>query len=99
MRALIIILPALLMATPALAALPPHFQRQAELQAVVAVAADALGIANPIEAIELVAPDTFSVRGGTCTLTVNIVDKAVKQEPGWVGPRQFEAVAGEKVCQ
>lgn len=90
---------ALTLVTPAFAALPPHYQRQAEFAAVLAVAVDALGIANPIEAIEMVAPDRFEVRAGKCTLGVDIVDKPAPQEPGWVGPRQFEAVAGEPACQ
>jgi hypothetical protein len=86
------------MPLPALAALPPHYQRQAELNAVVTVATDVLGIGNLIDAVELTEPDVFSVRSGECTLIVRIVDTPGKHEPGWVGPREFTAVPAPLAC-
>jgi hypothetical protein len=83
---------------PALAALPPQYQRRAELTAVLDVATDTLGIGNIIDAIERTEPDVYSVRAGTCTLTVRIVDTPKKREPGWVGPREFQAVPDPLNC-
>ena len=67
---------------PALAALPPQYQRQAELTAVVNVATEVLGIDNLIDAVELTEPDVFSVHSGECMLIVRIVDTPEKPEPG-----------------
>lgn len=83
---------------PALAALPPHYQRQAELTAVLNIATEVLGIGQLIDGIELSEPDVYSVRSGPCTLTVRIVDTPKKREPGWVGPREFEAVPDPLTC-
>ena len=98
MRKTLTILLALAMAAPVQAALPPHYQRQAEFDAVVAVATEALGIDKPIDAVTMTAPDAFEVRSGSCTLAVTLEDKPAVGE-GFVGARQFEAVAGEVVCQ
>jgi hypothetical protein len=86
------------MTLPAHAALPPHFQRQAEFTAVLEVATDVLGIAHPIDAITLEETDIYSVRSGSCSLTVRIVDIKTKGNTGVVGPRQFEAVADPLAC-
>ena len=86
------------MTLPALAALPPHYQRRAEFAAVLTVATETLGIGRVIEAIEISAPDVFSVRAGACTLTVRIVDSPNKHGPGWAGPREFTAVADPMDC-
>ncbi|WP_056312703.1 hypothetical protein [Devosia sp. Root685] len=83
---------------PAFAALPPQYQRSAEFAAVLNVATEVLGIGNLIDAIETSEPDIYSVRSGACTLIVRIVDTPKKQEPGWAGPRQFEAVADPLTC-
>ncbi|MCR6635659.1 hypothetical protein [Devosia sp.] len=83
---------------PALAALPPQYQRQAELTAVLNIATEVLGIGQLIDGIELSEPDVYSVRSGTCTLTVRIVDTPKKREPGWAGPREFEAVPDPLAC-
>ena len=60
---------------PALAALPPQYQRQRELQAILADngVADAFGVEG-ISAVEFVGPDLYRVTGGPCTLEVKIVD-------------------------
>ena len=80
---------------PALAALPPQYQRQAEFSAVLDTATEIFGIGLLIDGIELSEPDVYSVDSGACTLTVRIVDK---REPGWVGPREFEAVPDPLEC-
>lgn len=87
---------AIVTAASANAALPPHAQRQAEFQAAIAVAANALGIEYPIDSITRAAPDRFEVRAGSCMLVVTIVGKPSNNMPG---PRQFEAVAGDKICR
>jgi hypothetical protein len=88
----------LVAATPALAALPPQYQRQAEFTAVLDAATEALGVNLLIQAIEMTDPDVFVVRSGECSVTVRIVDAPSKKEPGWVGPREFEAKADAVVC-
>lgn len=98
MRKTLTILLALAMAAPVQAALPPHYQRQAEFEAALALAVETFGISNPVDAIELVEPDLFSVRSGNCTLSISIVDKKQDGDVGFAGPRQFEAIAGETVC-
>ncbi len=98
MRKTSTIILALAMIAPAQAALPPHYQRQAEFEAALALAVETFGISAPVDAIELVAPDQFSVRSGDCTLTVSIVDKPQDGDVGFAGPRQFEAVAGKTIC-
>lgn len=99
MRKLVMSLTLVLVTTlPALAALPPQYQRRAELTAVLNVATETLGIGNIIDAIEFTGPDVYAVRSGTCTLTVRIVDAAKEHAPGWVGPREFEAVPDPLTC-
>lgn len=83
---------------PAVAALPPQYQRQAEFVAVLEAATEVLGIGALIDGIELSEPDVYSVDSGACTLTVHIVDTPKKREPGWVGPREFEAVPDPLTC-
>ncbi len=83
---------------PAMAALPPQYQRRAELTAVLDAATDIFGIGKIIDAIEYSGPDVYAVRSGACTLTVRIVDAPKQREPGWVGPREFQAVADPLAC-
>lgn len=88
-----------ILSMPALAALPPHYQRQAELVAIVGEATEALGVQRPIEAIEMVGRDFWMVRSGACTLELQIVDVPLEgKEPGFVGPRNFAVEAGPVVC-
>ncbi len=84
---------------PALAALPPHYQRQAEFVAALNAAVETLGIAHPIDAITLVEADRFEVKAGTCSLIVNIVSEEETRPEGMVGPRLFRAEAEEPVCE
>jgi hypothetical protein len=101
MRALAIgSLISLTFALPALAALPPQWQRQKELLAIIEDSAvtDAFGF-DGIEAIEWVEPDHYQVRGGACTLDITIEDLPDTQGEGWAGPRQFRIVLGEPRCQ
>lgn len=85
---------------PALAALPPQYQRQRELIAVISNSevVDAFGFGG-IEAVEYVGADRYQVRGGNCTLDVTIEDLPNKHGPGWAGPREFTVVVGTPACQ
>ena len=84
----------------ALAALPPQYQRQAELLAIIgdAQVVDAFGFGG-IETVELNGVDHYIVRGGDCMLDVLIEDLPNEHEAGWVGPREFKLVRGEPVCE
>jgi len=83
---------------PAAAALPPNYQRIAELRAVLQLPAvgSAFGMA-PIERIEHVGPDLYRVSAGRCHLDVRIVDLPTPRNV--VGGRRFEARAGRRVCR
>ncbi|HEX8239789.1 MAG TPA: hypothetical protein VF574_08640 [Allosphingosinicella sp.] len=85
------------LAAPAAAALPPQYQRAAELKAVVADArvADAFAGA-PIERVEYVRPDLYRVSARGCRLDVAIVD--LPTPAGVAGPRRFAVKAGAKSC-
>ncbi|HLL29558.1 MAG TPA: hypothetical protein VK403_01050 [Allosphingosinicella sp.] len=86
-----------LAAVPAAAALPPQYQRMAELRAVLddGKVAEAFGSA-PIDRIEYVRSDLYRVSAGRCRLDVAIVDRPT---PGGIaGPRRFGVKAGRKVC-
>lgn len=97
--ALIAVTISVLLSLPTLAALPPHYQRQNELMALVGEATEALGVQRPIEAIEMVGRDFWVVRSGDCTLELQIVDVPLEgKEPGFVGPRNFAVEAGPVVC-
>jgi hypothetical protein len=99
MRKLVMCLTLVLATTlPAMAALPPQYQRRAELTAVLNVATETFGIGHIIDAIERTGPDVYAVRSGTCTLTVRIVNAPKEHAPGWVGPREFEAVPDPLAC-
>jgi hypothetical protein len=84
---------------PAWAALPPQYQRQAELSAIIADmgVAEAFGFGG-VDAIELIAPDHYVVRGGSCVLSVRIKDTPNRHEAGWAGPREFTLVVGTPAC-
>lgn len=89
---------AVLAAAPAGAALPPNYQRLAELRAVLALPAvgTAFGLA-PIERIEYVHTDLYRLTAGRCHLDVRIVDLPTPRNV--VGGRRFEARAGRPVCR
>ena len=82
----------------AMAALPPFWQRKAEIQAIL----DSQEIADklqprPIDAIEYIEDDHYRVRSDACVLDVLIVDE--KSEPGIVGPRKFKIEIGKSTCK
>jgi hypothetical protein len=84
-------------AGPASAALPPNYQRIAELKAVLGhiEVGRAFGL-QPIDRIELLRTDVYRVTAGRCRLDVAIIDLPT---PGGVaGGRRFEARPGRKVC-
>jgi hypothetical protein len=87
---------ALLAATPAGAALPPKYQRIAELRAVLDRVAEALGTDEEIDRIDYVRTDLFRVQAGRCHVDVAIV--SLPTPPGIVGARRFEARPGRRVC-
>jgi hypothetical protein len=86
-----------LAAMPSDAALPPQYQRAAELKAVVADpgVANAFGGA-PIERVEYVRTDLYRVSAGACRLDVAIVD--LPTPPDVTGGRRFRVKAGRKAC-
>jgi hypothetical protein len=89
---------AALAAVPALGALPPQYQRLAELRAVLehpGVAA-AFSVMEPIDRIEYAGPDLYRVTAGRCRLDVRIADLPIPR--GMVGARHFEARPGRRVC-
>ncbi|MFD1253673.1 hypothetical protein DEVEQU_00252 [Devosia equisanguinis] len=88
----------LALSAPALAALAPQYQRQAELEAVLSTAVEIFGIARPVDAVRFVDTDNYEAEAEGCTLALRIVDAPQKQAEGWVGPRQFTVEAGEPVC-
>ena len=85
---------------PALAALPPHYQRQNELEAIVAHVVEEFGMSHPIESVIMQDTDFYKVISGTCEMEVVIVD--VPPKPGAeliTGPRQFAVESGPLVCE
>ena len=90
---------AILSATPAGAALPPKYQRLAELRAVLehpGVVA-AFGDNQLVDGVDYVRTDVYRVRSGRCSLEVRIVDLPIPA--GIVGPRRFEPRPGRRVCR
>lgn len=101
MRSPILALGLVALATlPALAALPPQYQRQAELLAIIGDESviDTFGF-DGIEGVELNGVDHYIVRGGDCMLDVMIEDLPNEHEAGWAGPREFKLVLGQPVCE
>lgn len=97
MKRLAIIVAASLIATPALAVLASPYQRAAEFNAAIEAALPAFGV-RAIEQIMFVHVDAYEVRSARCSLIVEIVDVERDGSP-MVGPRPFEAVAGELECE
>ena len=83
----------------AMAALPPFWQRKAEIQAIL----DSQEIADklqprPIDAIEYIEDDHYRVRTDACVLNVLIVDdKSNADAPP--GPRKFKLKLGRSTCK
>lgn len=79
---------------PAAAALPPQYQRLAELRAVLGLAeVAALGT---VDRIEYAGPDLYRVTAGRCRLEVRIVDLPTPRSV--VGARRFEARPRRRIC-
>jgi hypothetical protein len=88
-----------LLAGPALAALPPNYQRLAELRAILndTRVTDWFDTRHPIERVEWVKPDLYRVTGGACHLDVGIQDVRRSGSP-MPGPRPFMLVPGALTC-
>ena len=92
---------AILFAVPALAALPPQYQRAAEFKAIAdsAEIPAAFPEGKPIDRVEFVSHDLYRVTAANCSLEVKIVDKPVSEDtPPMVGPRRFELSIGKVEC-
>lgn len=83
-------------AAPASAALPPNYQRAAELRAVLDHPGVAGALAAPIDRIEFLKHDLYRATAGACRVDVAIVD--LPTPPGIAGPRRFKAKPGRKTC-
>lgn len=92
---------ALTAAGAALAALPPQYQRQEELERIIASPdVEAALASRPIDEVRAVDTDVYEVRAGECRLTVRIVD--VPRPEGaeaMPGPRDFTLDVGTPVCR
>jgi len=85
--------------SPAWAALPPQYQRANELRAILdnVEIVDRFGMTRLIDGIEFIETDLYRVTSGPCRMDVRIVDKPLQENI--VGPRQFEVVPGDVVCE
>lgn len=84
-------------ALPAVAALPPEWQRVAELKAILDDAAVVKAFdGSAIDRVEYVRRDLYRVTAGECFLYVTIVGKPMPN--GMVGARRFDVVAGKVDC-
>lgn len=90
-------LAAVLAAFPATAALPPKYQRLAELRAVLddRDVSEALGD-TPIDSVVHVRTDLYRVTAGRCRVDARIV--GLPMPDGVAGARRFEVRAGQRVC-
>jgi hypothetical protein len=79
------------------AALPPNYQRVAELQAILSDSAvvETFKVNQPIDRIEFVKADLYRVTAGACHVDVAIVDKPSEM---LAGPRQFTVKIIAKTC-
>lgn len=85
------------LALPAAAALPPEYQRVAELKAILDNSDLVSALRGQmIERVEYVRPDLYRVTAGECFVMVSIVGKPLP--PGMVGARQFDVVPGKVDC-
>jgi hypothetical protein len=82
---------------PAMAALPPHYQRQNEFEAIIGHVVEEFGIDHPIDSIVMKDTDFYEVISGACHMEVVIVDVPPAAEP-IAGPRQFAVESGPLVC-
>ncbi len=81
------------------AALPPYWQRKAEIDAITDSSDVARRLENhgPIDMIAHVGDDHYQVGAGGCTLEVFVIDdSSTEQMPG---PRKFKLQMGKLVCK
>lgn len=100
MRSGLVVLNLLLSTIPAFAALPPHYQRQDELNAIIDHVVEEFGMSHPIESIIMKDADFYEVISGPCRMEVVVV--TVPTPPGEepvTGPRQFAVESGPLVCE
>ncbi|NIJ39288.1 hypothetical protein FHR22_004035 [Sphingopyxis panaciterrae] len=85
-------------ATAAVAALPPYHQRTREIAAIVESreVQEALR-ESPIESIVWTGQERVQVKGGFCSVEVQIVDTGKRGDPP--GPRKFKLKVRKAVCQ
>jgi hypothetical protein len=80
---------------PALAALPPEYQRERELTAVVGAVA---GTGVVVDAVAYLGDDVYRVTFGACTIDVTIVTDPPPSGEPMAGPRLFHVELGDEVC-
>ena len=97
-----VVLVAAMQSVSAVAALSPYWETAAEIKAILSDGriADALKSQDPIQSVTHTDTDVYEVSNGTCTVTVNVVDKPKDpSKPMMVGPRQFDLQIGDAKCQ
>ena len=94
-----IVIPVVLAALtlPAAAALPPYYQRQAEMERILNDGAVEAALKSaPIDAIERTGEDEYRVYGGKCAVMVRI--RGLPLPDGMVGARRFGLEVGTADC-
>ena len=82
----------------AMAALPPQYQRLAELRAILDDSKVVGAFAGrPIDKIERIADDLYRLTAGTCTMDVAIKDNPSRVNV--VGPRSFFIDPAQMACK
>ena len=82
----------------AMAALPPQYQRLAELRAILNDSRVVGAFTSrPIDKIERIAEDLYRLTAGTCTMDVAIKDNPSRA--GVVGPRSFFIDPAQMACK
>jgi hypothetical protein len=82
---------------PAMAALPPQYQRLAELRAILDDSRVVGAFSRPIDKIERIAEDLYRLTAGTCTMDVAIKDNPSRVNV--VGPRSFLIDPAQMACK
>lgn len=81
----------------AMAALPPQYQRLAELRAILDDSRVAGAFSGPIDKIERIADDLYRLTADTCTMDVAIKDNPSRVNV--VGPRSFFIDPAPMACK
>ena len=81
----------------AMAALPPQYQRLAELRAILDDSRVVGAFSRPIDKIERIAEDLYRLTAGTCTMDVAIKDNPSRVNV--VGPRSFFIDPAQMACK